>query len=110
MSEKVTTKRLGDVSGDRTDWERLRSMTEEEIEQAALEDLEEHGMLGIDWSKARIVTPQPKQDIHIRIDREVLDWFKAQGRGYQTRMNAVLRSYVAAQRKHGTRPQSPQSS
>ena len=99
MSEKLTTKRLGDVSEDRTDWERLRNMTEEEIEEAALEDLKEHGMMDIDWSKARIVTPQTKQDVHMRIDRDVVSWFKAQGRGYQTRMNAVLRSYMSAHRK-----------
>ena len=35
----------------------------------------------------------PKTSISLRVDREVLDWFKAQGPGYQTRMNAVLRAF-----------------
>ncbi len=35
----------------------------------------------------------PKSSISLRVDREVLDWFKAQGPGYQTRMNAVLRAF-----------------
>ncbi len=39
----------------------------------------------------------PKQRLAIRLDPDVIAWFKAQGRGYQTRMNAVLRAYVHAQ-------------
>jgi uncharacterized protein (DUF4415 family) len=35
----------------------------------------------------------PKASISLRVDHDVLDWFKAQGSGYQTRMNAVLRAY-----------------
>jgi uncharacterized protein (DUF4415 family) len=42
--------------------------------------------------------PEPKASITIRLDREVLDWFRAQGDGYQTRINAVLKMYVKAQR------------
>lgn len=41
----------------------------------------------------RVNSPQPKQQITLRIDSETLDWFKKQGRGYQTMMNAVLRAY-----------------
>jgi uncharacterized protein (DUF4415 family) len=52
------------------------------------------------WRKARVVMPgeQPKTPVTIRLDQDVLAWFKAQGRGYQTRINAVLRSFVEAQR------------
>ncbi len=47
------------------------------------------------WKNARVVIPdpRPKQHTGIRIDADVLDWFKSQGKGWQTRMNAVLRSY-----------------
>ena len=41
------------------------------------------------------MTPAPKQAISLRIDRDVLDWFRAAGPRYQTRMNAVLRSYMS---------------
>lgn len=52
------------------------------------------------WRKARVVMPgeRPKIPVTIRLDSDVLEWFKAQGRGYQTRINAVLRSFVEAHR------------
>ena len=50
----------------------------------------------VDWSGARIGTPEPKQAISLRVDPEVLDFFKSGGKGYQTRMNAVLRAYMDA--------------
>ncbi len=49
---------------------------------------------------ARVIMPSGKSSVHLRVDSDVLEWFKAQGKGHLTRMNAVLRSYVAAQ-KHG---------
>jgi uncharacterized protein (DUF4415 family) len=51
------------------------------------------------WSKAKLVNPPTKQAISLRVDRDVLDWFKNQGKGYQSLMNAVLRSYVEHQIK-----------
>lgn len=49
------------------------------------------------FRRARLVIPEPKVPVSIRLDREVLDWFKRQGPRYQTRINAVLRAFVAAQ-------------
>ena len=46
------------------------------------------------WEQAKLVQPITKQPISLRVDRDVLDWFKSQGKGYQSLMNAVLRSYV----------------
>jgi uncharacterized protein (DUF4415 family) len=51
------------------------------------------------WKRARVVMPRGKTSVHLRIDRDVFDWFKKQGEGHLTRMNAVLRSYVDAQRR-----------
>jgi uncharacterized protein (DUF4415 family) len=48
------------------------------------------------WKRARVVMPSGKISVHLRIDRDVFEWFKAQGEGHLTRMNAVLRSYVEA--------------
>ncbi len=48
------------------------------------------------WRTARVVMPVAKASVHLRVDADVLNWFKAQGRGHLTRMNAVLRSYVEA--------------
>ena len=55
------------------------------------------------WKHAKVVYPEgPKEATTIRFDADILAWFKSQGRGYQTRMNAVLRSYVDAHKDEGT--------
>ncbi|MEO8325609.1 MAG: BrnA antitoxin family protein [Nitrospirota bacterium] len=51
------------------------------------------------WKHAKVVYPEsPKEQVTVRLDADILEWFKEQGRGYQTRMNAVLRSYVEARK------------
>jgi uncharacterized protein (DUF4415 family) len=50
------------------------------------------------WSKARVVMPRGKTSVHLRLDSDVVEWFKANGKGHLTRMNAVLRAYVDAQK------------
>ncbi len=87
-----------------TDWEYLRSMTEEEIEAQVPP---EYRNLPADfWDSAVMVPPLPKHAISIRVDEDVLSWFKNLGPRYQTRMNAVLRSYMkgsgAKRRKRGS--------
>jgi len=47
----------------------------------------------IDWLTTELPTPRRKGHITLRIDAKVLDWFRAQGKGYQTRINAILRRY-----------------
>jgi uncharacterized protein (DUF4415 family) len=78
----------------KTDWARLRAMTEEEIEATARADPEWEGLLDIDWSKAQLVMPRRKEAISIRLDEDVLAFFKTLGSGYQTRINAVLRHFM----------------
>ena len=51
------------------------------------------------WQSARVNLPLPKQGISLRVDQDVLEWFRATGKGYQSLMNAVLRSYVEAKRR-----------
>lgn len=81
----------------RSDWARARAMTDEEIERDIASDPDEAGMK-VDWDKVSVELPKPKADLHMRVDRDVLDWFKRHGKGYQTRINAVLRSYVSRMR------------
>lgn len=50
------------------------------------------------WRNARVVMPPGKTSVHLRVDTDVLEWFKAQGRGHLTCTNAVLRSYMEAHR------------
>ena len=52
------------------------------------------------WRSARVVMPAGKTSVHLRLDNEVVEWFRARGKGHLTRMNAVLRAYVEAQKQH----------
>jgi uncharacterized protein (DUF4415 family) len=83
----------------RTDWERLRKMTDEDIDKAIADDPDWAEFKDIDWSKAELVIPAKKVAISIRVDQDVLSFFKKEGAGYQRRMNAVLRSYMQQKRK-----------
>jgi uncharacterized protein (DUF4415 family) len=84
--------------GSRSDWVRAEGMTAEEIENDIASDPDEAGT-AVDWDRLSITLPQPKADLHMRVDRDVLDWFRQTGRGYQTRINAVLRAYVEQMRQ-----------
>ncbi|ULJ72771.1 BrnA antitoxin family protein [Rhizobium gallicum] len=56
------------------------------------------GFVDIDWSKAEAVCPTAKKPLSIWLDQEVVDFFQASGKGYQTRINAVLRHDVQPQK------------
>ncbi len=74
-------------------------MTEAEIEEKIAADTDWHDVPS-DWHlKAEAVMPNAKKLLSLRIDAEVLDWFRNQGAGYQTRMNAVLRSFMEHEAK-----------
>jgi uncharacterized protein (DUF4415 family) len=61
-------------------------------------DAPEAGSLGADfWDTAPVVMPGGKTSVHLRLDSEVVRWFKSKGKGHLTRMNAVLKAYVEAQ-------------
>jgi uncharacterized protein (DUF4415 family) len=49
------------------------------------------------WKSARLVMPEPKDRLTIRVDHDVVEWLKKNGPGYQTRINAILRCYMEAQ-------------
>jgi uncharacterized protein (DUF4415 family) len=52
------------------------------------------------WRSARVVMPPPnKASVHLRLDADVLEWFREQGRGHLSRMNAVLRSFMEAHKR-----------
>ena len=52
------------------------------------------------WAKAELRLPQAKKGVYLRIDQDLLDWLKRQGPGYQTRINAILRSYMETHEPH----------
>ena len=77
----------------KTDWAAVDALTDEQIEEAIRND-PDAVPLDFDWSNAVLVIPPKKKAISIRVDEDVLDYFKHEGAGYQRRMNAVLRSYM----------------
>jgi uncharacterized protein (DUF4415 family) len=82
----------------RTDWEAVKGMTEQELEASIAADLDDvHEP--IDWTRAVRGMPPRKHDIHIRLDEDVLDWFRQAGRGYQTRINNVLRAFMESRKR-----------
>ena len=84
---------------DRTDLKRLDEMTEEEIEEGARSDSDSLLLEDCDLSTLRVVMPETKKAISLRVDPDVLGYFRSFGKGYQTRINAVLRAYMEAQLK-----------
>jgi uncharacterized protein (DUF4415 family) len=81
----------------KTDWDSLNRMTDEEIEKAVAEDPDAAPILDETfWKNAIVVRATKKLPMTVRLDEDVLLWFRAQGKGYQTRINAVLRSYMHA--------------
>ena len=94
MNENSTGKRR-----DRTNLKRLDSLTDEDIEQAARSDADTLLLEECDMESLEVVMPERKQSISLRVDSDVLAYFKSFGKGYQTRMNAVLRTYMQAQQR-----------
>ena len=82
---------------DETDWARVDAMTEMQLEAAIASD-PAWADIPRDWyTHATPYYPKEhKKQVTLRIDPDVLDWFKRQGRGYQTRINAALRAFVEA--------------
>ncbi|MEX0746627.1 MAG: BrnA antitoxin family protein, partial [Rhodothermales bacterium] len=83
----------------RSDWNRVDSLSDEEIEAAVAEDPDAE-LFPTDWlHTADLIVPEgEKERITIRVDRDVVEYFRSKGSGYQTRMNAVLKAYVLSRR------------
>jgi uncharacterized protein (DUF4415 family) len=90
---------------DATDYKRLDSMTDDDITKAVASD-PDAPPLDVGWTQARLVIPPGKDVVTLRLDRDVLDWFRAHGKGYQTRINQVLRAFYEAHtpRELGAKP------
>ena len=93
----MSEKRIGSSSAKRnsTDWEQIQSQSDASIRAAIETDPDAHPTDENFWRNAEVVLPQPKQTVTIRLDADLLAWFRQQ-KGYQTRINAVLRTYMEA--------------
>ena len=97
MKKTHTIKRSADdKTQGKTDWQHVDSLSEEELEEAACSDPDAQSTTAEFWADAALTMPESKQLLSLRLDRDIVAWYKKQGRGYQTRMNAVLRAYMEA--------------
>lgn len=94
----IVTRKWGDRRKGKTDWAHFDALTDEDIAKAVAND-PDAAPIDIDWSDAVLVMPARKKAISIRLDEDVLDYFKSEGDGYQRRINAVLRSYMQQKAK-----------
>jgi uncharacterized protein (DUF4415 family) len=87
MKNKGSTKKRS-----RTDWKRVDSLRDADIDYSDIPKLE------ADFFSQAVLWPGRKRQITLRIDPDVLAFFRKHGKGYQTNINAVLRKYVEAQK------------
>jgi len=84
----------------KTDFAELDALGDDDIARAVAAD-PEAAPLDTDWAKAHLVLPPGKELVTLRLDRDVIAWFRKGGKGYQTRINAVLRAYKDAHSRAG---------
>lgn len=82
----------------KTDWNRVDAMKDQDIDYSEIPELDDEF-----FKNAIIVMPHNKVTVTIRLDKDILDWFKASGPKYQTRINALLRSYINNKTKKRTK-------
>ena len=83
----------------RSNLSKVDAITDEKLERLIAEDEDERG-LRPDWTQAKLVFPQAKQSVHLRLEQDIIKYFKAHGKGHISRMQAVLKAYVDAHRPH----------
>ena len=88
--------------GSLTDWAKVDAVTQEELEHLIAEDEDERDIVP-DWTRARLVMPARKRSVNLRLEPDIIEFFKAQGEGHIRRMQAVLRAYVDAHKNERQR-------
>lgn len=100
-SRPVHTRRGRPIGLGKTDWARIRSMSPAEAERNARAD-PDNPPADAEWlAHAVAERPPAKVSVGLRLDRDVVEWFREGGRGYQTRINAILRAYMEHHRRAG---------
>jgi len=80
--------------------EEIRNIPDSAIDTSDIPELDDDF-----WQTVKIIVPIPKKSISIRLDSDILDWFKGQGKGYQSMINNVLRTYVNHQQNKALIPE-----
>ena len=96
MKGKITQTASEARAQGKTDFKRLREMRDRDIDYSDIPKLDEAF-----WRTAKLTMPATKDRVTIRLDHDLVEWLKKNGSGYQTRINAILRSYMDAQSRVG---------
>ena len=75
----------------KTNWDKLSKMKDSEIDTSDISELDVNF-----FRNAELRLPRPKRMVSIRLDEDILSWFKRRGKGYQTKINQVLKIYIKA--------------
>ena len=98
--KSYTTTELKAKRGEsRTDLSKVDAITDDALERFVAEDEDERS-LHADWTQAKLILPKAKQSVHLRLDQEIIAFFKSAGKGHISRMQAVLKAFVDAHRPH----------
>jgi uncharacterized protein (DUF4415 family) len=89
MKKKTTSEKS------RTDWKRVQSLKDDEIDFSDIPEITPE-MFARGIVRRGLKPVARKQQLTIRVDSDVLDWYKRQGQGYQTKINSLLRAYMDA--------------
>lgn len=101
--ERTTRRSLASPRTPKTDWSRVDRQRDADIEAAVNSDPDAAPLADEAWFEtAHVVEPPVKQAISIRLDEDVLDWFRANSDRYQSKINAVLRAYMEHERSKKT--------
>ena len=80
----------------------IEAIQDKEIDYAEIPEADESF-----WQRVELQMPQPKKGIYIRLDTDIIDWLKSKGKGYQTRMNAMLRELMRSEKEQRDRRERP---
>ena len=89
MKKRVTTKRS------ETDWKRVDALKDKDIDKTDIPEVSP-AVFARGLVRSGLKPAARKQQLTIRVDGDVLDWYKQQGQGYQTKINSLLRAYMDA--------------
>lgn len=101
--KRITVKDFSKLKKGKTNWARLRHMKDDEVDFSDIPELTDEELAQMVWTVRRSDT---KVTISMRVDPDVLDWYKRLGRGYQSRMHMVLRAFMQA-RQTRSKPKKP---
>ena len=84
---------IGKEKSIESDLQHIDKLSDQDIDYSDIPELDEAF-----FKNSRVVTPPGKKQLTIRLDKDVLEWLQSQGKGYQSRINAILRAYYEAHR------------